>query len=223
MKTASPKRHRIVTAMTPEELSDLHPRLYHVTAPDAWPMIKQHGLLSTATVLDLLEVDEPLRSQIAQRCRPEPVPLPHPNHGQIVINDNKPMSEKALAKCLDDGLTPQEWLTILNNRVFFWSTQAGLNRLLGARMNQGRKRLVLTLDTLKLARAYADRIEICPINSGSTIRKPARRGLRTFAPLLAQPYREWQKQRGQRDKILEVTVLGQIPDVDAYIIDRTIR
>ena len=35
-----------------------------------------------------------------------------------------------------------------------------------------------------------DDIEICPINSGSTIRKPARRGLKTFTPLGALPYKD---------------------------------
>lgn len=209
--------------MTPEELADLHPRLFHVTEPGAWPTIKNHGLMSTATILDLFEVGDPLRSEVAYNCRPKQVPLSHSDHGQIVINDNKPMNEKALTKCLDDGLTPKDWLAILNSRVFFWSTEEGLSRLLGAKMNQGRERLVLILDTFRLARAYADQIEICPINSGSTIRKPARRGLTTFTPLKAKPYREWQKQRGQRDKILEVTVLGQVPDAEAFIIDRKIR
>ena len=203
--------------MTPEALAALHPNIYHVTEADAWPMLEKHGLLSTSVALDLFEVDEETRQKITGGCRPEPVPIEHPKHGRIVINDNKPMSEKAFLKCLDDELQPNDWLAILNNRVFFWSSEDGLNRLLNARMNQGRKRLVLVIDTLKLAEAYADTIEICPINSGSIIRKPARRGLQTFTPLGAMPYENWQKKRGRKDNILEVTVLKSIPDIKDYV------
>ena len=206
--------------MSPEELAVLHPRLYHVTEPDAWPMIEKYGLLSTLATLDLFEVDASTRQKITAGCRPEPLPIKHPKYGCIVINDNKPMSEKALLKCLDDGLQPKDWLAILNHRVFFWSSEDGLNRLMKARMNKDRKRLVLVLDTLKLAKAYVDTIEICPINSGSTIRKPARRGLQTFTPLNAMSYNDWQKKRGKKDKIREVTVLKMIPNAKDYVMER---
>ncbi len=77
---------------------------------------------------------------------------------------------------------------------------------------------MLTIDTLPLARDYADAIELSPINSGATIRKPARRGLATFTPLRAMPYVAWSAKRGRRDRILEVTVVGGIPDIAKYVI-----
>lgn len=205
--------------MTAEELAARHPRLYHVTTPGAWAVISRLGLLPTSALLGLFEVDAPRRAELTTKRRPREVRIAHPLHGTAVLNDNLPLSERALASCLDDGLTPQDWLGLLNGRVFFWADAKGLDRLLDARMNRNRPRDVLVLDTLGLARAHAERIEISPINSGSTIRRPARRGLATFTPLLAKSYAEWQRQRGRRDRILEVTVCGGVPDIARYLVE----
>jgi hypothetical protein len=152
--------------------------------------------------------------------RPTEVHLRHPTHGSAILNDNLPLNHQALASCLDDGLTPTDWLRLLNDRVFFWAGPNGVNRLLNAKMNRSRPRAVLVFDTIGLARTYAEQIDLSPINSGSTIRKPARRGLTTFTPLLAKSYNEWQRQRAQNDRILEVVVRGGIPDIARYLVDR---
>ncbi len=203
--------------MTPEDLARRHPKLYHVTSPGAWETIARRGLLPTTTLLGLFEVDGPRRVQLTTARRPVEVRLEHPVHGTALLQDNLPLSERALAGCLDDGLTPQDWLRLLNERVFFWADENGLARLLRARMNRGRPREVLVFDTLGLARAHAERVEISPINSGATIRRPARRGLTTFTPLLAKSYADWQTQRGRRDRILEVVVRGGIPDIERHL------
>lgn len=206
--------------MTPEQLAERHPRLYHVTSPGAWASISRLGLLPPSALLDLFEVDAARCRELTTARRPAEARIAHPAHGAAILNDNLPLSERALAGCLDDGLTPPDWLRLLNARVFFWADTDGLARLLGARTNRLRPREVLTFDTLGLARAHAERIEISPINSGSTIRRPARRGLATFTPLLAKGYADWQQQRGGRDRILEVVVRGGVPDIARYLVDR---
>lgn len=205
--------------MTPEELAQRHPKLYHVTSPGAWKQIQARGLLPAARLVDLLEPDESRRILLTTTRRPTEALLEHPVHGRAILNDNLPLSERALASCLDDGLTPRDWLRMLNDRVFFWASEDGLDRLLGAKMNRGRRRDVLVFDTCRLARVHAERIEISPINSGSTIRRPARRGLTTFTPLLAKSYREWQQQRGRRDRIVEVVVRDGVPDIERYFLE----
>ncbi len=205
--------------MTPEQLAARHPRLYHVTTPGAWNTISRLGLLSASALLDLFRLDADRRAELTARRRPREVRIEHPLHGTAVLNDNLPLSERALASCLDDGLTPQDWLGLLNGRVFFWADPQGLDRLMGARMNRNRPREVLVFDTLGLARAHAENIEISPINSGSTIRRPARRGRATFTPLLAKSYADWQRQRGRQDRILEVTVRGGVADIARYLVE----
>ncbi len=205
--------------MTPKELAARHPRLYHVTEPGAWASIAQKGLLSTTYLLGLFEIEPELRTRIETKPRPTAIPLEHPLHGCVIINDNQPLNEKALACCLNGGLTPADWLRILNSRVFFWASEDGLNRLLGARFNRNRTREVIVIDTLSLATAHAERLELCPINSGSTLRKAARRGLDTFTPLLHHSFKDWSKRRGQRDKILEITVRDHVTDIAQHMID----
>lgn len=205
--------------MTPEELAERHPRLYHVTEPGAWESIRQKGLLSTSCLLDLFEIETARRAEIETRRRASAVLLEHPCHGRVILNDHLPLSEQALEKCLDDHLTPADWLRLLNSRIFFWADESGLNRLLGARLNRQRRREVIVVDTLSLARAYAGHIDLCPINSGATFRKAARRGLNTFTPMLAHSFTEWSKLRGRRDEIREITVRDHVLDIANYVVE----
>lgn len=205
--------------MTPEELAERYPKLYHITEPHAWLGISQHGLLSTSRLLDLFEIENQREGEIKTKRRPTAVQIEHPRYGNAVINDNVPLIESALAKCLDDNLLPADWLRILNARVFFWPNEESLNRHLEARLNRNRTREVIIIDTLSLAKKHAEHIELSPINSGVTFRKAARRGLHTFTPLLKYSYSEWSKLRGGRDKIQEVTVLNQVSDIVDHVID----
>ncbi len=205
-------------ALSPEDLAAKHPRLYHVTDPDALPGILRHGLLPASDLLTLFEVPGADRRPIERRRRPASVSLTHPLHGNAVITDNLPLSEAALAACLDDGLTPGDWLAILNSRVFFWADEESLARLLGARLNRDRERSVLVLDTLGVAERHGRRMELSAINTGSTIRRPARRGLSTFTPLHRHDYETWRRLRGGLDRIREVTVVGGVDRVSDHLV-----
>ncbi|MEM7728374.1 MAG: hypothetical protein AAF311_03780 [Pseudomonadota bacterium] len=207
--------------MTPEDLAARHPRLFHQTAPDSWPAIREHGLLPAAEMLRRLCLPDVQIETLTRYRRPHTMTFLDTPLGVVEINDNRPLSHAALAKCLDDGLTPQDWCAMLAERVFFWADEArGLSRLLGAKMNRDRSRDVLVIDTLSFARANADRIELSPINSGSTIRKPARRGLSTFTPMRdVADYRTWRSLRGKSDTVLEVVVPGMV-DVAEHVVER---
>ena len=126
---------------------------------------------------------------------------------------------KALANCLDHGLTPQDWLRELNRRVFFWADEARLQKLIQAKNNRGQDKSVLVLNTLTVAEAYSHLIELCPINSGATVRRAVRRGAATFTPLGAFGYHEWRALRGRRDSIREVTFSDAIPNVFSHMIE----
>lgn len=208
--------------MSPGDLAARHPLLFHVTAPEAWPSIVRHGLLSASALAALFELPAEARIALATTRRPTERRLHHARHGCVTLNDNAPLSEAALAACLDDGLTPAAWLAMLNGRVFFWTSRAGVARLLRARMNRCRPRAVLAFDTLGLANAHAARMELSPINSGATIRRAARRGHATFTPLDAMPYRDWQRRRGGRDAIIEVVVRDGVGDAARHLVDRWI-
>ncbi len=205
--------------MTPDDLAARHPRLYHLTDRDALDGIDRHGLLPTSDLLTLFGVHGAARTIVEGERRAAPVILRHAVHGTATISDNSPLSIKALAACLDDGLTPVDWLRLLNARVFFWSDARSLERLAGAKGNRGRDRVALVLDTLSLARAHHATMELCAINAGATIRRAARRGRATFTPLGAYDLKTWRTLRGGKDTIREVTVCGPVTDARQHIVE----
>jgi hypothetical protein len=195
----------------------MHPRLYHITGPDAVSSIRKHGLLSTSRLLTVFDVQTAERESIEAQRRPTNVTIGHPMYGEVTIADNGPLSEAALLQCLDDGLQPADWMRLLNQRVFFWVDEKNVDVHLRASIRQHEERVVLVLNTLSVVKAYHKKVELAAINTGSTIRRPARRGVSTFAPAHQYTYREWQRLGGGRDQIKELTVIDGIRDVEAHM------
>ena len=202
--------------MTVEKLAKRYPRLYHVTTPGAWLNIKKHGLWSTSYILEQFGIKGIQRTLIETKRRTSEIALEHPSYGYIIINDNIPLNEQILKNCLNDGLVPEDWLRMVNSRVFFWPNKEKLNRLLAARGNKNRLREVIVVDTLSLIKKHAERIELSPINSGSTIRRAARRGLNTFTPLIQN---DWRKFFGRHSQICEIVVRDYIQDISEHTIE----
>ena len=192
-------------SISQDEFIRAYPKLFHVSLAKDLGRILHYGLLSTTALLDLCEYDGEDRTPIESCRRPKPISISHPVHGEFLINDQAPMSEVALRKCLVD-LTPQEWYESLNRRVFFWPTRARLEKHLAARLGRGRQRLVLSFDTRSLFDVLdGDLFELSPINSGNTMRKAARRGSETFLKLRAFPFHERRKSVGLGNAVAEVT------------------
>lgn len=179
-----------------------------MTQAGSWPSIQRHGLLSTESLLDLFDVAEPLRTEIMTRRRANSVRLRHPVHGEAVIRDQKPLSESKLGGCLLDGLTPGEWLRILNTKVFFWVDPNRLAILRDARAYRRDRQLVLTLDTEPLVTRYSGRIILSDRNTGTTSPFAHPRGRDTFRPL---------DENGGR-RIVELAVEGRITDVLDFVL-----
>jgi hypothetical protein len=204
--------------LTKDLLWALYPYLWHMAEPGSWPSIRERGLLSTSALLDEYEVDPATRAAIETLRRPNSVPIRRPGMPDAVIRDQKPMSDGALSKCLQDGLTPRDWYRILNERTFFWLSRPRLRRLLGARAYRGRPQTILTLETRGLVEAHGDRIELSPINSGSTIFNPVPRGLRTFLPIEEYDFEGWRKRRPVADAVVELVVRRGVPDVWDHVV-----
>lgn len=114
------------------------------------------------------------------------VSIRHPAHGRAILNDQYPLNEAVLSRCLV-GMTAQEWFETLNQRVFFWRDIDRTKRFLDARMGRGQKRLVLAIKTSDLLEV-SDSIELSPINSGTAVRNGPLRGRETFLPLYRFPF-----------------------------------
>jgi hypothetical protein len=212
--------------VTDEELKTLIadcPHLYHMAMRQSWPSIRTHGLLPTDTLLNLWEISGQLRTELTTRRRPKSVAISHVRHGEAVIRDQIPMHDHHLAKCLRDGLTPTDWHERLNERVFFWLTEKRLERLLCAGAYRRDEHVVLKVDTRSLMTAHRDRIELSPMNSGCTMPFPHPRGADTFLPIDTYPYALWRSKRPATEAVVELTVIGGVPDIQEHVTEVSIR
>ncbi len=190
--------------MEPQHLAELHPTLYHMADVRNWASIQRYGLLSISALLDQYDVSGVRRDALESARRPVTVPLV--SEGKTVyVRDQHPLDPAALEACLDD-LSPEAWYRLLNARVFFWPTRERLERMLKA---YGRsEQTVFEVDTRALLGRYAPEVELSHINSGYASKRypPARRGPKTFVPLLSYTY-------SARNKIAEVTVPYAVPNI----------
>lgn len=189
-----------------------------MAAAASWPSIKKHGLLSTSALLRRYRVNGERRVVIEAKRRPECVTLQRRGFPNAVIRDNKPATDSALAKCLQDDLLPADWYRLLNDRTFFWLSRVRLRRLLGARAYRNNPQTVLTVHTQSLVEAHENRIELSPINSGSTIYNPSPRGKATFLPIRDYDYDYWRKKRGKDDAVVELIVRESVPDIRDHVV-----
>jgi hypothetical protein len=197
--------------MLAQQLWEKYPQMFHMAEAGSWPSIQKHGLLSTSALLDLFRVPRRDRITIETRRRPKSVTLRHPVYGTAVIRDQKPLSEKRLAKCLRGGITVSQWLRLLNRRVFFWLEESRLDTLRGAQAYRAQRQVVLTVDTRGLVEAHAARILLTHMNTGATRPFAHDRGRDTFRTIGKYPFKE-------RRRVVELTVALQVSDIKKYVL-----
>jgi hypothetical protein len=192
-----------------------YPRLYHMAALGSWDSVRRHGLLSTSALLDLFEIEGNQRTEIEAQRRPESRVIEHPEHGRAVVRDQKPMSESALRKRLV-GIQPEQWYRELNSKVLFWPTAQRLHGLLTARAYHRQAHTVLVVDTKRLFERHLDRVRLSPLNSGSTVYNPQKRGSDTFRSLTDFPFEE-RRRRGLQP-VTEVAVQEGLLDIAELVV-----
>jgi hypothetical protein len=198
--------------MNAEDIASTYPQLYHMAEEGSWESIERHGLLSTRSLVDLFQVGEPDRSEILSKRRATSRTLTSPAYGSAVVRDQIPLSETRLRACLTD-MTLEEWLDVLNSRVFFWLNTKHLETLLGARAYKDSAHDVICIDTAALLERHAGEVTLSPINSGATMYKAPDRGSRTFLPIAEYPYEERKRARGAQDAIVELAVDDGVRDI----------
>jgi hypothetical protein len=212
----------VVTESDLAEIISDCPTLYHMAESGSWPSIRQYGLLSTTALLDHYDVKGAARLEIESKRRSTSVFLEKDGLGKAVVRDQLPMDDKGLVRCLQDGLTPEDWYRILNGKVFFWLTRERLFRLLNAGTYREDEHDVIAIDTKSLISAHAKDIWLCPINSGCTKPYPHPRGKKTFQRIEDYPYAFWKKRRRRGERVVELAVDGAVPNVTKHV-TRVIR
>ena len=201
-----------------EDLIRHYPRLFHVTEAGAWRSIAANGLMTTAQIVSTSALNADDQAQILTRPRPRWVPVIHPELGSVSIRDQAPLRAHILEKVLQ-GMSVEEWVGMLNERVFFWLSRRRLEQLLVARNNRRRPHDVLVVDTASLVSRYRDQIRLSAVNSGATLYPGAPvRGHFTFLTIEDYPYEELRRRRSPGAAVAELTVLGGVSDIASHVI-----
>ncbi|MHB1302634.1 MAG: DUF7002 family protein [Acidiphilium sp.] len=204
--------------MTENELTARHPIAWHMAEDGSWPGIEAHGLLSTSALLDLYQISGALRRQLLSERRPRSVTIRRDGFNDAVVRDQKPMTDAALLKCLQDGMTPSEWYDTLNRKTFFWVSRERLDRLLQARAYRNKAQVILTVDTASLIAANQGRVMLSSINSGATLYVPQPRGLKTFLSIDQFQHDATLARKSGSDAVVELVVEAGVPDVRDHVL-----
>jgi hypothetical protein len=204
--------------MTVDELLATYPRLWHMAMDGSWPSIEKQGLLSTSALLDLYGYAGDKRHAIELAHRSRSMPIKAKGLPEAIVRDQKPMSSSALEKCLLDGLKPEDWYRMLNQKCFFWVSLTRLRRLLRAKAYRGDPQVVLTVDTASLLKANQKAVLLSPYNSGSTIMNPVKRGNGTFLSIADYNFTDWKRRRGKAGAVVELVITGGVPDIRDHVL-----
>ena len=195
-------------------------RVYHLVDASNQSSIERDGLLSAARLMERAGLSAAECFQQLRRQRKERTTLPD----GVVIRDQIPMPPKALAQCLVDGTSPEEWYALLNSMVFFWIDPKRLARQAGA--TRAWPQVMFEIDATKLLERHGPAAFVTPFNIGSATRRPALRGKASFVPLAAWTEGGWAHLssepdlplRSQSHRPAELTVRDAVPDAMNYVL-----
>lgn len=146
-----------------DQFAQKRPFLYHLTAGVNVDSITTSGTLFSASVL--LEAADEAEAKVFLRVR-RPQHLTIKLNGRLLqIRDQRPLSEKALAKCLEGDLRPADYYEILNSRVFLWPTIQRLQKHYDRYKDE--KPTLLRFSTSQII-ALNPNLEFSRLNSGAT-------------------------------------------------------
>jgi hypothetical protein len=164
-----------------QKFIDQRPYLYHLTSEvNATNIIATKRLLSAnqlITMAGVADIDTIKRTKRTQHLNLTV------DGKEILLRDQRPISEKALSKCLTNGWAVGDFLYHLNERIFMWPTLDRLWKHFNRYENE--KPVIFRFTTKDILEANHN-VKFSRLNSGATRAnshlggKAPERGLNTF-------------------------------------------
>ena len=141
----------------------LRPYLYHLTDRENFKQIaKDNRLISTTVIAE--QVDHPDSTSFLRTKRPSHVKMQN-GTTTYIIRDQKPISEVVLRRSLENGCSYEDFLYLLNSRVFFWPTLSRLQRHF--KRYEQENPIIIRVETEAIF-ALNQQPMFCQYNSGAT-------------------------------------------------------
>jgi hypothetical protein len=142
----------------------VRPYLYHLTdRANLDHIVHTQSILSTKRIIEISGIQNGESFLRSQRSKHEIIPVGDKN---IKIRDQRPISIKALSKCLADDWNPADFIEHINKRVFFWCSLDRLLRHFNRYIKEQPK--ILKCRTKDIIDRNGGKVEYCGIDSGST-------------------------------------------------------
>ena len=202
--------------MRPEQLAEHYPRLFHMAWHGSWQGIREHGLLSTRSLVELYRLDPEESHTILRQHRPDWVEISCDGLGRATVRDQRPMDDKGVCRALGVN-DPGQWYELLNSMVFLWPTIERLRTMMEA--YAGMSHDLLVIDTAELVERHRDGIRLSPMNSGATKPFPHPRDLDLFKRFEEFPFDDRLKSHKRAKAVAEVCVVGGIRDIGEVVVD----
>lgn len=139
------------------------PYLYHLTSQQNAENIMETKILYSAN--SLIDMSNNKKDKVLKRNK-RFVHQPLIIHGiKIFLRDQRPISEKALSKCLTDNWLIGDFLDHLNNRVFMWPNLGRLTRHYNRYANE--KPVLFRFSTSAIINANPH-VKFARLNTGAT-------------------------------------------------------
>lgn len=194
-------------AMKPEQFLTRCPSLWHVAPAGSWETIRQRGLMTAAQLIDASDLDEDQRTELHETPRPHAVPLTV-DGVEVVLRDQGPLFKADLATVLEPGMTVADWVRILNRRIYLFTDQAAMRKVLDKYLASDGAQDVISFSPRRLFDADWSRIELSAQNTAAIARRSdPYKGRDTFLPITRFPDR----------RPAEVTIVGGIHDLGSVV------
>jgi hypothetical protein len=190
--------------MTPEQFLNRCKVICHVGPAGVWDQVTKHGFRTAEQLILEADLTEEERRRLLSEPRPESVRLSVQGDG-VVLRDQGPLfAPKDLKSIRDDGLDVSDLIHLVNQRVYFFTDEPSMRKLLDKYVQIDGAQDVIWLSPLKFLEAAGLRLELSSQNTGAIARKSgAQKTADTFAPL-------W---RFTDRKPTEATIVGGLDDL----------
>jgi len=116
--------------MTPEQFLNRCKMVCHVGPVGVWEQIAEHGFRTAEQLILEADLDEEDRQGLLSTPRRESVRLSVRGE-DVILRDQGPLfARKDLRSILDNGLDVSDWIHLLNQRVYFFTDQTSMQKLM---------------------------------------------------------------------------------------------
>jgi hypothetical protein len=190
--------------MTPEQFLNRCKVICHVGPAGVWEQVQKKGFRTAEQLILEADLTEEERQTLLTEPRRESVHLSVDGEAVTLRDQGALFARKDLKSILGEGLNVGDWIHLLNQRVYFFTDETSMRKLLDKYVQIDGAQDVIWLSPLKFVEAAGLSLELTSQNTGAIARQSgAQKTEDAFAPL-------W---RFTDRKPTEATIFGGLDDL----------